>query len=177
MQLVGEEDVGSYRAPREQEAQRGGGSAGGEAGKQRRPETGNDADAGRSEPDTERFGVGSAHPGRGERVAAVSNGAPTANRQSSLEGGPAGRLWEGTSRGAADSDAAAGSTDARPGFQHHSVRQHKGGRQREAAAQGQLSPGRQVGEIMRRKVEQEGWQLVVEGHRCVRLCVQSCCMT
>ncbi|PRW60300.1 alpha beta-hydrolase isoform B [Chlorella sorokiniana] len=55
-----------------------------------------------------------------------------------------------------------------PGFQHFSMKQHKraggGGSEGEADEEGGMSPGRQVGEIMRHKIEQEGWQLIVQGH-------------
>ena len=193
LQLVQHEAVGDFTAPPEQqEARRDSrGSDGSRRGGQY------DADAGSSAPQAEQYHLGagtgrtssaraSSGPGP-ERTA--SSGSSTANVQSPQQEGAAGRLWEGTSKGAAHSDDEAASEQARQqeqqaqdmqanstGFYHQSVQQRPGGKAgeqaagdgqgglKDAAERSHLSPGRQVGEIMRQKVQEEGWQLIVQGH-------------
>lgn len=181
LQLVRDEEVGDFTTPpQQQRAQRG---------------AGYDAESGRASPSSERYGSrvsgggGSASSAEGS---SASGGASPTNVQSAQRGDSAGRLWEGTSQTVAvdgrQAAAPAGPAAAeeqeggREGFQHFSM--HQGGRHArragaahlqlvaeegsgpaEAAQRCELSPGRHVGEIMRRKVEQEGWQLIVQGHR------------
>ncbi len=111
------------------------------------------------------------------------------NRQSSRRTDATGRLWEGTAGGAAQSDEAAAGAEAQstreqppeasqqaqqeaPQGPHLAsvtgVAGQRNGRDAGAAAagrNGQQAPGRRVGEIMRQKIQEEGWQLIVEGHR------------
>lgn len=149
-------------APEQQEAQRGGpgGSGTGSSTAHAARRQGQyDADAGRDDAVAEHYSSGATVGVTDEaegRQAAV--GSSAINRQSGQRGDARGRLWEGTSGGAAHADApaeapaapAADGTDGQHelGFQHFSMRQHKragrGGRQREADGEGGMSPGRQA---------------------------------
>ena len=93
------------------------------------------------------------------------------NRQSSTHPGPGGRLWEG---GGEASSAAAGGP-GRPVRSGGSQQQQQGrggapsGGSKAAGGAGEERegpPGRRVGSLMRRLIEEEGWQFVVQGHRC-----------
>lgn len=166
-QLVQDEEVGDFVAPEQQEAQRDG-SAGSssDSGRPHAPAgTGRrqgqyDADAGRDDAGAESYrpSASAGTAGASTTGQRASAGTSAANKQSSQRGDAQGRLWEGTSGGAARPDAEAAmpagpgseGTDGQPGpgFQHFSMRQQKragrGGQQTEADGEGEMSPGRQV---------------------------------
>lgn len=174
LQLVQEEEVGKYVAPEQQEAQRGGPGSSGRGSRSARAARRQgqyDADAGRDDATAEHYSGGGAagvsHAAEGRQAA---EGSSAINRQSGQRGDAHGRLWEGTSGGAAHADApavapagpAAESTDGQhePGFQHFSMKQHKhagrGDRQREADGEGGMSPGRQASDSVGQLVVCEG---------------------
>lgn len=129
--------------------------------------------------------------GRGARQPTDGSGggggdaAPALNRQSSRRTDATGRLWEGTAGSAAEPDDSALGEQARGSLQQPSASQQgvqeaprlasvtgvagrRAGPGAAAAAAGGDSgqaPGRRVGEIMRQKIQEDGWQLIVEGHR------------
>lgn len=173
-QLVQEEEVGEYVAPEQQEAQRHGAAAqaGSSSARAARRQGQYDADAGRQDAGAESYRAGATgstsnaangaggEPAEGQQQAGAARGSSAINKQSSHRGGEHGRLWEGTSGGAAHADAAAEApagpaaegTDGQPGagFQHFSMKQHKqaagrGGKQAEEDGEEGASPGRQVG--------------------------------
>ena len=172
-QLVQEEEVGEYVAPEQQEAQRHGAAtqAGSSSARAARRQGQYDADAGRQDAGAESYhagaagGASSAANGAGgtpaagrQQAGATTRGSSAINKQSGHRGDEHGRLWEGTSGGAAHADVsaeapagpAAEGTDGQPGpgFQHFSMQQDKqagrGGKQAEEDGEGGASPGRQV---------------------------------
>ena len=80
------------------------------------------------------------------------------NVQSQEQGGAAGRLWQGTATSALPSGGGGGGIEEGGGG-------GGGGNGSEENGQGSESPGRRVGTLMRQLIEQDGWQLVVQGHR------------
>jgi hypothetical protein len=172
---VQDEELGDFTAPEQQDARRDGPPARGGSSQY-------DADAGSSSPGAEHYprsGNGSASSGGGSsRGSAASssgyraNGSEGTNKQSSQRAGAGGRLWEGTSPDATQPNPEEGQQQQREKFQHVSVQQRRKGAAPPSKpgadsgdGEGDQSPGRQVGDIMRRLIEEEGWQLVVEGHR------------
>lgn len=84
-------------------------------------------------------------------------GGSAANVQSQERGGAAGRLWQGTTPAAArQGDGGGGDIEEGSGG---------GGGGSEEGGRGGESPSRCVGNLMRQLIEQNGWQLVVQGHR------------
>lgn len=175
LQLVSEEETGGYTAPEEQGARR---ASGGSSGSPR-----------------------SSH-ASSPRGSQPGGGRPAVNVQSGQRGDAAGRLWAGDNGGGGGAAADGGSphdagppapSAGGPSFQHFSLKQRgapgsaeeeegdSGAESRGAAAGGggggawdEMAPGRRVGELMRRKIEDEGWAFIVEGHR--RGAQLPCCM-
>lgn len=97
------------------------------------------------------------------------------NRQSSGNRGPGGRLWEGKGHSAAAPEGAGGSSGARVGRRQRVTddgaeewRKLEEGRPVQGTlgeGEGEQEAGRQVGSLMRRLVEEEGWAFIVQGHR------------
>ena len=200
LQLVEEEGVGGYSAPEQQQAGRGGSRGGaprqlqydGDAGFSGAGATsygqaamhggrGGGCGAGDA-PLHPPVGVGD-DSGSGNDVEAQqaevsgpaggSGGSPTSatNQQSAQQGGATGRLWEGTSGSAARSDH--GASEGRQATRGRLRSPRRGGLP-EAGRRAEQSPERRVGEIMRQKIEEEGWQLIVQGHRWVGGRVSRC---
>ena len=77
---------------------------------------------------------------------------------------------DGGSNGPVRRERAGPSGDALEQSQQQDQQPGVQGRQRLQGAGSEQSPGRQVGEIMRHLIEDEGWQFIVEGHRWDRVC-------
>ncbi|KAL4421634.1 hypothetical protein ABPG75_010925 [Micractinium tetrahymenae] len=140
-QLVEEEAVGDYTAPQGQQAQRGGSTAGSGTALGG-PDGGGGGDRAARVPSP---------PGRQYDADAGSSG-PGASQYRLGHGGRGGQGSKGQAGTGASAEqqpvADAGTRDAA------------------AAGEGgvEQAPGRRVGEIMRQKIQEEGWQLIVEGH-------------